>query len=296
MNNADLNVLAAEKLEAYLREEMREDVDVCPEEVMKINDQHLYGLSIMKGEGPAPTFYVNDMFRMVEHGADMDVLVRNLAEAYLAGRNRGPRPAEDLPSMEFRTIKRKVGLRLVGKDYNREYLKTVPYKDVGNGYALICDVQIKASDGGVFSTVVTNEAVEQYHYDMEKLFGTAMENAWKTNAASLRNAHELICGDDAGDGEDTCYILTTDRERFGAAALFYPGTQAMIAHVLKEDYIAIPSSLHEFIIVRASRVPDLQHMKQMVREANSTIVAPDEVLSDNLLRYSTSTKELSPLY
>ena len=36
MNNADLNVLAAEKLEAYLREEMREDVDVCPEEVMKM--------------------------------------------------------------------------------------------------------------------------------------------------------------------------------------------------------------------------------------------------------------------
>ena len=78
----------------------------------------------------------------------------------------------------------------------------------------------------------------------------------------------------------------------GAAALFYPGTQAMIAHVLDEDYLAIPSSLHEFIIIRASRIQDMAHLQKMVYEANRRIVSPEDVLSDNVLRYSKGTGKL----
>lgn len=295
MNITEFSALAAEKMEKYLREEMQEDVAVRAEEVMKLNDRRLYGLCFEKGDEPMPTYYLNDLFERYLRGADPDELVRELAELYQSNRENGPVLAEELPDMHYRNIRRRAGLRLVGMDHNREYLKTVPFKDVGNGYALICDVQIKASDGGLFSTVVTNDIAQQYGYDMEKLFKAALDNAWKSNAALLRGARELSFGYETENGQETCYVLTTDRQRFGAAALFYPGTQAMIAHVLGEDYIAIPSSLHEFIILRESSVPDPQQINHLVREANSTIVGPDEVLSENILKYSKSTGKLSLL-
>ena len=67
----------------------------------------------------------------------------------------------------------------------------------------------------------------------------------------------------------------------------------MIAHVLEEDYVAIPSSLHEFIIIRASQVKDPEHLQRLVYEANHRIVCPEDVLSDNMLRYSRDTGALT---
>ena len=150
----------------------------------------------------------------------------------------------------------------------------------------------------MFSTVVTNSIAEEYGYDMDELFEAALENAWRSNAASLNPASRLVDPADEADEADeqeSCYVLNTNRERFGAAALFYPGTQAMIAHVLGEDYIAIPSSLHEFIIIRSSQVKDPGHIQSMVVEANRRIVCPEDVLSDNVLYYSKGKGELSLL-
>ena len=92
--------------------------------------------------------------------------------------------------------------------------------------------------------------------------------------------------------QESCWVLTADRPRFGAAALYYPGSQTMVADVLGEGYYAIPSSLHEFIILRESTVEDPNRLSNLVKEANRTIVCREDVLSDNLLYYSKSTGEL----
>ena len=291
MNIKEFTALAAEEILKYLPDEEAEQITVETAEVMKINDQVLYGLAFQKGDEPAPTYYVNDLFEAYSHGAPLEELLRHLVWAHGENRAAGPRP-EEFPDMKFSKVKRNAGLRLVGMDYNERYLQTVPYRDVGNGYALICDVQIKASDGGVFSTVVTNDIAEDYSYDMDELFDAALENAWRSNAASLNPVGRVM---DLDEEQETCYVLTSNRERYGAAALFYPGTQAMIAHVLGEDYVAIPSSLHEFIIVRSSRIREPRHLQELVLEANHTIVDPVDVLSDNALYYSKSTGELSLL-
>ncbi len=294
MNINEFTALAAEEVLKYFPEDLQDGVKVETSKVMKINDQMLHGLTFVRGEEPAPTFYLDQSFEMYQRGATMEHLMRELAQAYEHTANAGPEPTE-VPDLAFNKVKRKTGLRLLGMEYNEEFLKTVPYKDVGNGYALICEVQIKASDGGIFSTIVNNTMAKEYDYDMEQLFSAALDNAWRTNAASLMPASELdadMSDEETEGGQESCYILTTNRQRFGAAALFYPGTQAMIAHVLKEDYIAIPSSLHEFIIVRKSKAKDPQILVEFVKEANQTVVGPEDVLSDCVLIYSKDTREL----
>ena len=295
MNIKEFTALAAEEVLKRLREEGDAAVDVRPAEVMKMNDQMMFGLTFHTGEDPAPTFYLNGVYELHLAGESMDCLMKQLVWAYRDGMADAPVP-DEVPDMEFANAKARAGLRLVGMEYNKEYLKTVPFRDVGNGYALICDLQIDASDGGVFSTVVTNGLADDYGYDMDELFEAALENAWRSNSASLHPASRIMDFEEEPErirDKETCYVLTTNRERYGAAALFYPGTQAMIAHVLDEDYVAIPSSLHEFIIIRAGQVKDHEHLQRLVLEANSRIVCPEDVLSDTVLRYSRETGGLT---
>ena len=306
MDIKEFTAHAAEEVLEYLPEDLRETVSVEETEVMKINDQILHGLAFHRGDEPAPTFYLDDLHRLYEDGACVGELLRGMAETYIesyayagvgaaacSGADCGvPFPVE-LPDLSYDKVKQKVGVRLLGVDYNRKFLETVPFREVGNGYALIADAQIGASDGGVFSTVITNKMAEEYGYDMDIIFDAALDNAWRNNAAMFMPAEEVMSGGDWSEGETSCWLLTASRPRCGAAALFYPGTQEMIADVLDEDYYAIPSSLHEFIIVRASVVNDPSHLCHLVKEANRTIVCPEDLLSDNLLYYSKSTGALT---
>ena len=306
MNIKEFTAHAAEEVLEYLPDDLRERVSVEETEVMKVNDQVLHGLAFHRGDEPAPTFYLDDLFRLYQDGACVGELLRDMAETYTESYARGEFSAEararleggvpfpvEIPDLSYDKVKQKVGVRLLGMDYNRKFLKTVPFRDVGNGYALIADAQIGASDGGVFSTVITNRMAEEYDYDMDVIFNSALDNAWRTNAAMFTPAEEVMGGDDWPEGETSCWLLTTNRPRCGAAALFYPGTQTMIADVLDEDYFAIPSSLHEFIIVRARVVTDPSHLCRLVKEANRTIVCQEDILSDSLLYYSKSTGAMS---
>ena len=301
MNINEFTAFAAEEVLSRIPEEVRDSVSVQTAEVLKVNDQIMHGLAFHRGEEPAPTFYLDDLFERYRHGADPKEILQELADTYIdcyadadAFGEEMPVPVE-IPDLQYKNIRRKTGVRLLGMDYNRRYLETVPYRDVGNGYALISEVQIKASDGGLFSTVITKAMAEEYAYDMESVFDTALERAWRTNAASFIPAEDAISGEGRYDKSESVWVLSTSRQRFGAVALFYPGTQAMIADVLEESYIAIPSSLHEFIIIRESTAIDTAHLQRLVREANQTIVSPEDVLSDNILRYCKSRRVLQKL-
>ena len=224
MNIQKFTALAAEEVLMRLREEGDEAVDVQTAEVMKMNDQTMYGLTFHTGDDPAPTFYLNGMYELYSAGEDMDSLLKQLVWAYRDGMVNAPVP-EEVPDMEFGNAKKTAGLRLAGRQYNRKFLKTVPFRDVGNGYVLICDLQIDASDGGVFSTVVTNHIAEEYAYDMEELFDSALENAWRSNSAALHPASRLMDFTDEPerkDDKETCYVLTTNREHTCLMRITWP--------------------------------------------------------------------------
>ena len=252
MNINEFTAFAAEEVLKCLPEEMRDSVSVETAEVMKINDQIMHGLAFHKGDEPAPTFYLDDLFEIYQHGENPKEILRGLVDTYVdcyayadAGNEEVPIPAE-IPDLSYEGIRKMISVRLLGMDYNKRFLETVPYRDVGNGYALVSEIQVEASDDGIFSTVITNAMAEEYAYDMKRVFDTALENVWR-------------------------------------------------ADVLNEDYIAIPSSLHEFIIVRKGVVADSHHLRQLVKEANHIIVRPEDVLSDNILYYCKSSQSISVL-
>ena len=61
-------------------------------------------------------------------------------------------------------------------------------------------------------------------------------------------------------------VLTNNVQLNGAAALFYPGVMDQAAERLGGDFIVLPSSTHEVIMIPADGMADFRSLEQMVKD------------------------------
>ena len=85
--------------------------------------------------------------------------------------------------------------------------------------------------------------------------------------------------------DDSMYILTTNRFQLGAVALFYPGVAEKIAEMAGGNFYAIPSSVHEFIILPESDKYSEEELQAMLESGNRDVVSEDDILSDTIYVY-----------
>lgn len=95
--------------------------------------------------------------------------------------------------------------------------------------------------------------------------------------------------------KEPMYVLSNESGVYGAATLFYPGMQEQVADKLGEGYYALPSSLHEFLIVPESAGVNLPDLSEMVKTANETVVEAKDILSDTVLHYDRDEKKLESI-
>ncbi len=88
-----------------------------------------------------------------------------------------------------------------------------------------------------------------------------------------------------------CYILTNEKKLNGASALWYPGMLEEIYRVVGGDYRIIPTSIHELMILPKGQLSD-KELKALLDEGNSQIVAPEEILSEQIWAYDGQEKVL----
>lgn len=77
-----------------------------------------------------------------------------------------------------------------------------------------------------------------------------------------------------------------------SAALRYISMKFNQSQVLKTRFYVLPSSVHECMILPARLRDDAKSLQSMVEEINATQVSPDEVLADNVYRYSRKAGKL----
>ena len=269
----------------------------------------LHGLVFKsKDSAAAPTIYLDDAYRDHERGMPAGMIAQNIAAAYMDCRDAEPVRGNLIPEeLSYENIRDQITMRLVEVKRNRQFLQDRPYMNVGHGLALTCDIQLRGEDGTALASI-TNDMLEQNGYDKRQLFENAMADAWKNAPPTLRDMQASLFGM-GGDNlletdaeiphEDKAmmYVLTNGDGQYGAAAMFYPGMQEKISDNLGEGYYALPSSLHEYLIIPESAGIDPKEMAKMVSEANrsESVVAPKDVLSDQVLHYDREAKFLENL-
>ena len=252
-----------------------------PAQVIKINDYVLYGITFKRaGITTAPTYYADTLFPMYASGTSVERIAAMLYDIYQTSPSEAPIPVE--PDLPYSKVRRKLTLRVVDMDRNRLFLGTVPYLEVGNGLALVCDISFFSRRTGIWKTLVNNAMTEGPDgFDREKLFKDALINARSYDPPS-------VVEDENGEG---ILRLTTRSGSFGAAALFYPGMMQTLATRMEGDYYVLPAALHEVMIVPAGMVERPSFLIEIVRERNSQLL-PKDVFTDKVFYYDCDEEEL----
>ena len=291
-----------EELPDFLPDDVYEDLTIDDVEVAKMNDQKLHGLTFRpKGSDAAPTLYIDDLYERHQNGEDLGFLLIDLANRYEEARHAPVPPDIDI---SWEKVMDNLSFRLLEKRRNTDFLANMPYADVGNGLALIVDINMPGDRNGDWRIAVNHGVMEALGVDKETLFFKAMDDVLvndppvlsdMTQALFSPEKDNLLDRSDPIDPSDLggMYVLTTESGNLGASALFYPDVQEKAAELMGSGYYVLPSSVHECILVPDIAGHNEKDLCAMVKEANRTVVEPKDVLSDNVYHFDKDSRQLT---
>ena len=291
-----------EELPDFLPEEVYQDLTIDYVEVSKMNDQKLHGLTFRpKGSDAAPTLYVDDLYERHQNGEDIGFLLVDLANRYEAARHAPTPPDIDI---SWDKVRDNLSFRLLEKSRNADFLSNMTYADVGNGLALIVDINMPGDRDGDWRIAVNHGVMEALGVDKETLFFTAMDDALVNDPPVLTDMTQALFSSDKENLLDRSapmdpsevggmYVLTTESGNLGACALFYPDVQDKAAELMGSGYYVLPSSTHECILVPDTAGHNEKDLCALVKEANRTVVEPKDVLSDNVYHFDKDSRQLT---
>ena len=299
--------LARTEIEEMMPADIMKNITLEETTVTKINDQVLHGITFKREDNePSPTIYMDEPFRQYMEGeSTLKGLISRTIQDYLQSLNQ--KPETIMENFSFDNVKDSLTVRLVEVSRNRQFLSNVPYMLVGNGFAYVADIKVNDGSDGYWKTTVTRTLMDSEQYNKTELFTKALAGSVKEAPAVMRSMQETLFGFEESENlllsdevipnneKDHMYVLSSDDGIYGASVLYYPEVKEQIAEKLGENYYALPSSLHEFLIVPESAGMDPVDLGRMVYEANHQLVDPKDVLSDNVLHYDRNTKSLETI-
>ena len=263
------------------------NIELKEQIITKAQRGELTGL-IFKEPGTvcAPTFYVEDFYDMYKEGRSLkDLSAIVVQDAYRYIHNPPDFPNIDPDVLIGQGL---LGVRLLNKSGNRDYLKNVTYLDVGCGFALIAEIR-----SGDFRAVITNGLMDSLGMTKESLFERALEDSSMNDRATLFDLGDMLPAFpqgnmnllDSADGTVlppvSLYVLSNESSFWGAAVLFYPGMLARLSELMGGSFYVLPSSVHEVLLLPVTE-GDPQKLVDIIRSANRTVTDSDVFLADEL--------------
>jgi hypothetical protein len=206
---------------------------------------------------------------------------------------------------DFEKLKGRILYRYINYDRNALMLKEVPHLrtlDLAMVFYYHPDI-----DEPTDSTILIRSSdLKEWNISLHDLWELARKNTPELEPPSILPLRSLIselaeCRDDGNgneygpaENEDLpMYVLTNKDRTFGAACLTYQNVFSDISDHFQSSLFVLPSSIHEVIILPDSGRFSKEELEEMVTEINECEVAPYEVLSNHVYRYSRETKELA---
>lgn len=285
--------------------------------VLKAGDMRKQGISVRERESRiAVTIYPEEWYRRWnEEQMGMNEIVRSAVTLCQdAEKNRNEVLDFFAPKIrEYEQAKESLGFRVLEIARNRKYLEDKVYTPIGNGLAKIYvlygggEPESKTSELEA-AMVVTEELRGQWGVSAAELEETSEKNEVRRHPPVLYDMQNILLnsmgisqernnhlGTEVETDPDGMYVLTNERGAYGAASFFYPGVQSWIAESIGGSYYAIPSSVHEVLVIPAISPSGLSagELERMIHEVNRTVVSAEEKLSDHVMHYDALFQTLT---
>ncbi len=316
----------AEKIVQALTEFYGSDVKIETHQIYKNNGFKLQGICVlMPGKNIAPTVYLNRFFEHYKAEGDFGEILSQIITLY--EENQVPQNLDVDFFLDYRKVRKRLVLRLIHWEKNRELLKEIPHRRLQD-LAIVCHCLIINEMIGTGSILIHQHHLEAWKIDGDELFKDAYLNSPRIQPCCIHKLGEMvkeILGKAVEDRvEEICqeypqnkeflvkrtmedmerqmdafplpmYVLTNASRYYGAAGLLYEGVLERAARKLGGDFYILPSSVHEVILVAKEKDDRKMEFTRMIREVNQSQVDPEEWLSDHAYLYKVTEKQIISL-
>lgn len=190
--------------------------------------------------------------------------------------------------MELAAIKDRLIIKLIGRKYQEELLKQVPYFAYMD-LAVVFMLNEKE--------ILTHDQIKELGMSKEQLLQIAIENTEYFFPAVFVTMEEVLSeltGESFESEKSSMYVLSNERKYLGAATLLYHNQLRKIGEKLKRDFFILPSSIHELIIIPHEGDTTKEELTKMVQEVNKTQLAAEDLLSDHAYFYKRNENLIYP--
>ena len=188
--------------------------------------------------------------------------------------------------MTFEKTEVDLSMHLIPVKGNEELLKELPHRELED-----LAVVYRLDD-----TLITHDMLRTNGVTFDQLQEDALSNAKLWRPETLRNLNDVLremmgpFGSVIPDEPSPMWVATVEGGLNGAAVICYPGFLDQAAETLGGDFYALPSSIHEMLLLPDDGSMELGELEEMVRSVNETEVAPEERLSDTVYHYDSQER------
>ena len=245
-------------------------------------------------------FRLKEIFRDVNEGESMDcaaIKMVNTIEANIDVVKTKESEVKDFVS-DYEKVKDHTYLRLIPG--NSPVLTETPHRMIED-MALVVNIHLEnfSDENGRSCVVVTKPLMDMYGIDESQLFADAEKNSLAEEPIvftpladmikSLIESNEIPSPEEAGI---VTYIATNKSGFHGASVLAYPDFAEKAAETIGGSFYMLPSSVHEFILIKDDGKPNARDLNKMVRNVNETVLEPRDLLSSQCYHYDAKKKVL----
>lgn len=244
-----------------------------------------------------PTIYLHSYFSSFQSGASIKEIAKNILDFYYE--HRPLQSVDNAFFNDFSEIKDNIIFKLINAGQNEALLKKVPFLPFLD-FAIVFCYYLDASKCSFLSPdlsgsiLIEYEHMEQWQIDARGLFALAQKNTPSLLPLRFAPLCELLFqeSEKSADVPDTpLYVLTNEKQYFGAAALLYPHILDMCAETLGQSFYMIPSSIHEVLLLPADACASSCELNRYINDVNAEAVMPNEVLSNHSYYFNSEKRE-----
>lgn len=294
MSYEEFKAWAADEIRAWLSPEYA-DADVSIHRMEKLGLAYDGMTVVRSGQRAAAAVNLTAFYDMYQEGKTTGDIIHEMADVAVM---QAPQMEYSVFS-DYEAAKDHLFIRVANKEANADVLAGMPHKEVED-LAITYHVLVNHDQNGIASAPVTDDLLRHYGVTAEQLHEDAIANSQRMLPAQLDSMQNMLFGMMTPEASDTLrdepypgstmLVLTNNVQLNGAAALFYPDVMDQAAERLGGDFIVLPSSTHEVIMIPADGMTDFRSLEQMVKDINRSQVAPEERLSDHVYHYDAKER------
>ncbi len=245
-------------------------------------------------------FRLKEIFKDVNDGESMDHAVYKMVNTIEANIDVVKTKEGDVKSFitDYEQVKDHTYLRLIPGD--SPVLGETPHKMIED-MALVVNAHLESfsDENGRSCVVITRPLMEMYGIDEAQLFADAEKNSLANEPIvftplgdmikSLIESEELPSPEDVGI---VTYIATNKSGFHGASIAAYPDFAEKAAETIGGSFYMLPSSVHEFILIKDDGKPNAKDLNKMIRNVNETVLEPRDILASQCYHYDAKAKVL----